>query len=296
MALGPLTRKALRDAGVPDEQVRKIEEKDWCWDIRRASAIGVSADLEVAQAEARRAARRKDFVFKLWSPEDAAHLPEDMASFEQAVENAAGARVAEARRYEDALAQRAGAESALFPPGTLDDWTTAGTAVSWDTLAFEFRRAARAVAEAHRDDPPAPVLVLLQLCRHHFELALKALIIVGENPDQANRPHGHGLTPLWERAEPLIRHSWNEVDEAELRIARDIILELEKVDPSAMATRYPEDKEEKAFLHPPATKSFSLVGFMEQFERAADFLSMAALWIEIESAKKTPEATDGAST
>lgn len=293
MALGPLTRQALLDAGVAEDQVRDIEEGAWRWELRRAPSVGVSANLEVARAAAQEATRRKDFIFKLWSPKPAAaHLPRDMATFEQLVENAAGARVAEARRYEEALAQRAGAVSTLFPPGTLEDWTNTGGAESWDTLAFEFRRAARAVAATHRRDAPAPVLVLLQLCRHHFELSLKAIIIAGERPAKSKPPHGHPLAPLWNRAEPIIQRAWKVMSDDDLRLARDIVLELEKVDPRATATRYPEDEKGDAFARPPAIRSFSIGGFMEQFERAAEFLSMAALWIHIESdSRRDPPAS-----
>ena len=292
MNLGPLTRQALVDAGVDQRHIDGIAAGSYEWLIGRAPAIGISHNEERATATARAIAERKDFRIEVRRTEatQRAEKRHDFSlrarrAFVAAIPNRLGQGIANARRYEEALSQRGDVGSVMFLPGTLDDWTSVAHAPSWDTLAFEFRRAAAAVAATHSAEIPAPALVLLALCRHHLELALKSIIMAGDrlvgNP--VSLPGTHPLTPLWDRAMPLMRGAWKDGwDDAEASATGKVIQELDQVDRSGMATRYPVDRENIAFQRPSTLVNFSVADFMAAFTRAADFLGTGSLWIEIE--------------
>ena len=60
-----------------------------------------------------------------------------------------------------------------------------------------------------------------------------------------------------------------------------MIDEFDRIDPRGMATRYPVDTNNNAFVRPPPLVNFSIKAFMEAFSGAAEFLSGANLWIEV---------------
>jgi len=291
MTLGPLTRQALADAGIDEARLAGIDDGTYEWTIGRAPAYGISADEETASRVAREALARKDFEIKVVRSEAAQREqhPYDMSPrarrvYEAAIPNAVGQRIADTRRYEEALAKRGEAESVLFTRGTPDDWTSVALAPSWDALAFEFRRAADILAAANAADAPVPMLPLLTLCRHHLELTLKAIIMAGDRlaGNAVNLPSTHPLMPLWNRALPLMRAAWKTGwDDAEATTTRIVIAEFEQVDQSSMATRYPVDRSNSAFARPTQLVNFSITAFMTAFSGAADFLSAANLWIEV---------------
>jgi len=291
MALGPLTRQSLIDAGIDELLLVCIDDGTCEWTIGRAPTHGISGDAETARRIAHEAAARKDFEIVIVRSETAqlAQCPYDLSRearrvYEAAIPNALGQRIARTQRYETALAERGGVESVLFRQGTPDDWTSVALAPSWDALAFEFRQAAEVLAGADTLDVPVPTLPLLTLCRHHMELALKAIIMAGDRlvGNAVNVPGTHPLMPLWERAAPLMSAAWKAGwDDAEAAATRAVIAEFEQVDKSSMATRYPVDKNNSIFTRPTPLVNFSISAFMEAFSRAADFLSTANLWIDI---------------
>lgn len=291
MTLGPLTRDALTEAGVDERLLAGIEDGTYEWTIGKAPAYGISNDEETARRIAYEAALRKDFAIKIVRSEatQRAQCPYDLSArarrvYEAAIPNALGQRIARTRTYEEAVAKRGEAESVLFAQGTLDDWTSVALAPTWDALAFEFRQAADLLAAADSADSSVPTLPLLTLCRHHLELALKAIIMAGDRlaKNATGLPVTHSLSPLWTRALPLMRSAWKEGwDEAEAAATRAVIDEFERIDPSGMATRYPVDTKNKAFARPGPLVNFSITAFMAAFSRAAEFLSGANLWIEV---------------
>ena len=291
MTLGPLTRKVLVEAGIDEARLAGIDNGTYEWTIGRAPTYGISADEETARRIAHEAAVRKDFAIKIVRTEAAqrAKRPYDMSprsrlAYEAAMPNALGQRIARTRRYEEALTERGEVKSVLFAQGTPDDWASVALAPSWDALAFEFRRAAEVLASANTIDAPSPMLPLLTLCRHHLELALKAIIMDGDRlaGNAVDLPARHQLVPLWKRAEPLMRSAWrtNWLD-AEAIATGAVIAEFEQIDRDSMATRYPVDKSNSAFPRPTQLVNFSIAAFMSTFTHAADFLSSASLWIEV---------------
>jgi len=291
MTLGPLTRQALIDSGVEKDLVDGIETGTYEWTIGPATAYGISSDEETASRIAQAAAIRQDFEIEIMRSEAAQReeCPWDLSRrarciYEAAIPNAVGQRLAGTRRYEEALTERGEATSVLFAHGTPDDWTSVAVAPSWDALAFEFRQAAHVLAAASTDPEPVPMLPLLTLCRHHLELALKSIIMAGDQlaGNAVNIPTRHPLIPLWTRAEPLMRRAWKTGwSDTEATATAEVIAEFDKIDRDSMATRYPVDRSNSAFARPAQLLNFSITAFMAAFSRAADFLSSAKLWIEV---------------
>jgi len=209
MTMGPLTRRVLTEAGIDEARLAGIEDGTYEWTIGPAPAIGISANQETARRISEAAALRRDFAIKIVRSEAAQRTqrpydpsPRARRVYEAAIPNALGQRIARTRSYEEALAKRGEAESVLFAQGTIDDWTSVALAPTWDALAFEFRQAAEVLAAADTVESPVPTLPLLTLCRHHLELALKAIVMAGDRlaGNAADLPVKHQLSPLWTRA------------------------------------------------------------------------------------------------
>jgi hypothetical protein len=291
MTLGPLTRQALADIGIDEKRLNGITDGTYEWTIGRAPTHGISADEATAARIAEEAAIRKDFAITISRTEAAqrAEQPYDMSKrgrrvYEAAIPNAIGQRIAGIKRYEDALVTRGEAKSVMFAEGTPDDWGSVAVAPTWDALAFEFRQAADMLSKPSADRDSVPMLPLLTLCRHHLELALKSIIMAGDRlaGNAVNLPTRHPLIPLWQRALPLMRAAWKQGwVEDDAASAGKVIAEFDEIDPDSMATRYPVNKSNEAFVRPTQLLNFSPTAFMAAFSSAADFLSGANLWIEV---------------
>ena len=278
--LGPFCRPLLEEARIPENYLDGLAAGTHDWDIKPDPAVGVSHDLEVARAIVREKAERAAFVVEIRpvapTPEEDEDDPDERWVYKAGIPNALGQRIADARRYEEALAVRGAADATAFSRGTLEDWISA-TSTSWGAMAFEFRRAAEAVAAVHQPTAPAPLMALLTLCRHHLELALKSAI------DAAGSvPTHHHLGPLWQQAQPIMRDAAAEFwDEDEATRFAEVLGEFEQIDSNGQAGRYPTRTDGTPFQRPEMLFAVSLVGFMDEFARAADFLSLNLLWIEV---------------
>jgi hypothetical protein len=279
--IGPFCRPLLEEAGIPTSYLEGINAGTLEWDVRPEPAVAVSCDLDAARAIVRAAEERKDFLVEIRrAAREVADGDDEDVVYEIAIPSALGQRLADARRYEEGFAARGTAhatrDATAFPPGTPEDWISP-TATSWGAMAFEFRRAAETVAKAHAPTEPAPLMALLTLCRHHLELALKTAI------DAARPvPPTHDLRQLWELAQPVMRESagdrWDAAEAGHLEL---VLGEFEQVDPDGQAARYPTSRKGTPFARPQSMFACSLTGFMENFSRVANFLSLNLLWVEV---------------
>jgi hypothetical protein len=300
MALGPLTEQALRDAGTADPVIDGIRAGTFEWQIRLASAIGMSFSEQAASEMARMALVRKDFLLHVWQMKEAQwqHDPHRLhrrTVTKQLLANDVGQRIARARDYEEALAARGGGRSVLFAAGNLDDWGQVAAESTWSVLAFNFDRAAHIVATSHSPDAPAPTLALLQLCRHALELHMKMIIDAGQRL-AGDTPHvriTHQLSLLWDEACPYLRRAWsNDVwSEDDARRAHGIVKAFEEIDSTAMTTRYPVDRDGSVYERPAELLNFSIKKMMAEYEFVVSFFVTGRLWIELPRriAKMPPE-------
>lgn len=133
---------------------------------------------------------------------------------------------------------------------------------------------------------------ILFLYRHAFELYLKAIVLKGaalakllsdENIDYSMIAANHNLT-YWM---PAIQVIWKvegwewDFGISQVKTFEDfkrIVMELERVDPSSFAFRYPVDKKLRAAL--PHHFCFSLFAFAEQLDPVLETLDGAVTGLE----------------
>jgi hypothetical protein len=105
--------------------------------------------------------------------------------------------------------------------------------------------------------------------RHHFELLLKLII---RECDKANGgkggfPKGHKLGPLWTQCRTLIEAMFKAAEWSQNAVVGQLLAELDKIDPTGQAARYPHDTDgKKSFAGQPLLN-------VEHFASTADRLS-----------------------
>lgn len=80
------------------------------------------------------------------------------------------------------------------------------------------------------------------LYRHHFELALKMIILIGRRyfDEKDDVPTGHDLMGLWREARRLLEKRWPDGDQEVDETVTRLLGELEGFDPKGTAFRYPD--------------------------------------------------------
>lgn len=131
-----------------------------------------------------------------------------------------------------------------LPSGTYDAAEVPTGAKQWYRFASSYKYAADALSQlvlandAHRNLVALPVLFLY---RHYVEVHLKSLLLdAGELLDDLQQvPQSHYLLPLWHRVRTLLIQVDSRSDNAWLGRADQIIGDLDALDPTSFAFRYP---------------------------------------------------------
>lgn len=140
--------------------------------------------------------------------------------------------------YFDSRENKSPHESAVFPPGELNDWAGVSPASDWEKMVDVYAQAADVL---HKSIPNNSVEPYLFLCRHTFELALKGIIILGQqrsNPEgQEQLPDHHDLLKLWKAVIPTLQANGLS-DADELNSVETVIMAYHKTDVGSYSFRY----------------------------------------------------------
>ena len=160
---------------------------------------------------------------------------------------------------------------------------------SWYRYLIGYREAADRVAQSLRDElgcgARGPLVTLIFpvvfLYRHHFELALKAIIRIGAriyDEDDQIPPH-HKLADLWTRARPILE-SWGQGGEP-VDVTEELLREIDELDLRSFCFRYPEATNGTASL--PDSMHFNIRNLAEVAGKIGDFLTCCAegLWNDL---------------
>ena len=159
----------------------------------------------------------------------------------------------------------------------------------WHRYMNGYREAADRVVESllgkeARGMMDVMVYPVVFLYRHHFELALKAIIRVGGRLcDQGDVvPHVHELIGLWRKARPILEQHWPNTGSDLLDIAEELLTELDGFDPRGQAFRYPEERDGTTSL--PNGLHINLRQLAMTGGKLSDFLSCCAegLWNDLD--------------
>ena len=116
-----------------------------------------------------------------------------------------------------------------------------------------YKLAADALAERASEDRgeiDALIYPLVHLYRHHLELALKTLIVIGREYAEEPRPDfaHHKLGILWRDARRYMQMFSAVPDPEHLDAMGELLSELDQLDPASFAFRYPVTKNGGAVL------------------------------------------------
>ena len=146
-----------------------------------------------------------------------------------------------------------------------------------------YRRAAellvRHVSEANRDHDIL-VYPICYLLRHHFELQLKQIIVVGRwlNNEAGKHPTHHKLEDLWPLAKGILRKcAPHEADPKEFRQLDEYIDQFSAIDPDAQAFRFPRSISGQKSLG--GLTHINLSRFHATAESLSSFLSGCEAWL-----------------
>ena len=128
------------------------------------------------------------------------------------------------------------------------------------------------------------VYPVIFLYRHHFELALKAIIRIGgriHDQDDAIPGH-HRLLELWKKARPVLEKHWPEGGTKELDATGSLLDEIDKSDPGSFCFRYPEARNGTPSL--PIRAHINLRHFAVTAGKMSDFLTscVGGLWNDLD--------------
>lgn len=168
---------------------------------------------------------------------------------------------------------------AIFPAGTVDDWTGIRPNSNWEDLVKGYRQA----VDILRARPPRTTAApYLYLCRHLLELQLKAIIMLGQEAMElvADLPSHHDLQRLWTAAFPIVAKYYGGKTR-DLEGVRALIDEYHAADPSSIGFRYPVTKGNRPVNHESFMHSFSHQGHADQLAAACDSLDKVILRIRL---------------
>lgn len=162
-------------------------------------------------------------------------------------------------------------QSPVFQPGTIDDWTGVAPNTDWAQYVSNFKEAALALGERHSNEFAEPFLFL---CRHTFELMLKAIVMLGQEYLDLDHdlPSHHDLSRLWSAAYPMMLLTKKAEGEGLLR-ARKVVEEYQRVDPSSTTFRYPVDKNNSKMKAKDGLVRFSRSQHAKAFKESAEALN-----------------------
>lgn len=127
------------------------------------------------------------------------------------------------------------------------DWVLGSGFTGMQAYIDGYRNAAEALFEhaagCQRMSPELLLFPLAFLWRHHIELALKGIIILGKEiaGEEGSFDPGHRLTLLWRQAKPYIVHQ-GDPDAPELAHIEENIADFSAIDPHADGFRYPMNR------------------------------------------------------
>lgn len=122
---------------------------------------------------------------------------------------------------------------------------------------------------------------LAYLFRHHVELTLKTIILIGckLTPMEKSDHYIHNLHDLWIRARSHIEIVWKNSDqEILLNNVAKIIEEFNSIDKSCTAFRYPFDKKNQESLD--GTTHINIINFCEVANKLCNFLDSCVAGME----------------
>jgi hypothetical protein len=160
----------------------------------------------------------------------------------------------------------------LSPPAFLESGPS-----RWWMYAESYRFAAASLVAMFArtgHDQDFLALPVLFLYRHYVEIALKlieheASLLLGR-PEP--KPKGHGIRDRWGRVQPLLEDIWpNPRYEGENRNVRNLVAQLDIVDPDSDTFRYPVDPEGNSNL-PQELQRLDLAHFATEMEAFAHWV------------------------
>jgi len=155
----------------------------------------------------------------------------------------------------------------------------------WYTYVDGYKDAADVLAErilAERLVIDVLIYPLAYLYRHHVELVLKTVIIIGsayaeeEPPDYGH----HRLKELWRDARRYIRMFWQTADPEPLDAAGSLVAEFDRLDMGSFAFRYPVTKKGGDAL--PNVTHINVRHFAEMASRLGFFLTCCMTGMDVE--------------
>jgi hypothetical protein len=141
-----------------------------------------------------------------------------------------------------------------LPNGAHDGVEIPSGVEQWHRFATCYKEAADRIAAIVAQDPWRHALLLgapmMFLYRHYVEVHLKSLLLdAGELLDDPQAvPPKHQLQKLWDRVRALLLRVSPESDGEWFTRADGVIQELDGIDPTSFAFRYPVDKDSKPAL------------------------------------------------
>lgn len=283
-------RDLLLQSGIEEEYLLGIEAGRLRWSISLASAemhVREAGNEEVATKMASALFAQRNFNIEVAENSVPSNqgsvargfsrkIDDEFAFRQMLVSNERGLEIINAQRFEEAVVMRSSSLSEIFVTGDYDNWMSVDNAPSWGDLAWDFRKAAEMLSELNQQEGGFPVRVLLFLCRHYLELALKNGIALEKRLNSADdfQITGHSIKPLWKHLKKCWKLRcatlWNEEMEKEIE---KMVFEFASFDPGSMAMRYPVDTAGNQFPCPNSLLNFNARFFMEKFSRCADLMS-----------------------
>jgi hypothetical protein len=134
-----------------------------------------------------------------------------------------------------------------LPSGTQDAIEIPSGVDQWHRFATSYKTAADLLADTVADDPWRHAMLgasMMFLYRHYVELHLKSLLVdAGELLDDPQAiPVRHHIQTLWDRVRALLLRISPQSAGVWFTRADEIIGELDSLDPTSMAFRYPVDR------------------------------------------------------
>lgn len=160
---------------------------------------------------------------------------------------------------------------------------------AWSVYIDGYRQAADMlvdrVLQEDRSKLNPLVYPIVFLYRHHCEIVLKGIILVGsrlfDEPVEVEELKGHGVMKLWADARGILEKRWPGEDREPVNSCEALLRELDGVDPGSYAFRYPVNAQGGQSL--PGLELINVRHLGSVAGKMADFLSCCfeGLWNDL---------------
>ena len=159
---------------------------------------------------------------------------------------------------------------------------------NWNAYVDGYKEAADllvAAAVENRGTLDLLVFPTVYLYRHHFEIALKTIILLGRRfrGEEQKAPTGYDLKSLWKEVRRVFEARWGKDDQSSLDVVESCVEELSGFDPYGEGFRYPYDKKQEN-RHLDGLTHINVRNLSEVAGRVSCFLTccIIGLWIEVD--------------